>query len=147
MADSNLLSSIERRERRRVFSRAAHIAPPKPRTLVFHGAVAGPCLMSIFFFVPLLGPIVALMTIGIMIRLFWVCRSIVSPLFWFGGAAITLTILGGVLSLERTSIEFWLYILFGISMAGALGALVSAGTLLSDQLERARLACEGDLQE
>jgi hypothetical protein len=64
-----------------------------------------------------------------------------------GGAAITLTILGGVLSLERTSVEFWLYILFGMSMAGALGSLIFAGTLLSDQLERARIACEGDVRE
>ncbi len=147
MTDSNLLSSIERRERRRVFARAAHVAPPAPRILLLHGAVSGPCLTSIFFFVPLLGPILTLTTVGVMVRLFWLCRSFTASLFWMGGAAITLTILGGVLSLERTSVEFWLYILFGMSMAGALGSLIFAGTLLSDQLERARIACEGDVRE
>jgi hypothetical protein len=137
-----LLSSIEKRERRRIVKKAGTISPPSFRSLLIHGAIAGPCLTSVFLFVPFLGPTIAVLTTLLMLRLFWVSRSLRSVVWWTVGAACTLAVVGTGVSFAQTTVEFWLYILFGISMAGAVGALIGAGALLSEQLERARVACE-----
>lgn len=144
MKTEALLSSIEKRERRRIVSKARTISPPSPRVLLLHGAVAGPCLTSIFLFVPFLGQTIAVLTVLLMVRLFWVSRSLRSVGWWCIGAAFTLAAVGAGISFAQTTVEFWLYILFGGSMAGAVGTFIGAGALLSDQLERARIACEGD---
>lgn len=144
MEPTPLLSSIERSERNRILKKARLISPPSAKALVLHGALAGPCLMSVFFFVPFLGQCLALLTVALMVRLFWVCRSVMPPLWWSLGALVTLFLVGSALSWNRTGFEFWLYVLFGVSMAGALGSLLGAGGFLSDQFERARQACEAE---
>jgi hypothetical protein len=139
-----LLSSIEKRERRRIVKKAGTISPPSCRSILLHGAIAGPCLTSVFLFVPFLGQTIAVLTTFLMLRLFWVSRSLKSVVWWTVGAASTLSIVGTGVSFAQTTVEFWLYILFGMSMAGAVGALIGAGALLSEQLERARMACEAE---
>lgn len=147
MDSAPLLSSIERAEKGLILKKARRISPPSAKALVLHGALAGPCLTSVFLFVPFMGQCLALLTIALMLRLFWVCRSLRPPLWWTFGALSTLSLVGSTLSWNRTGFEFWLYLLFGISMAGALGSLLGAGGLLSDQLERARKACEAERDE
>jgi hypothetical protein len=139
---ASILNSIEQRERRRILEMASRIAPPSSRTLLIHGAVSGPCLTSVFLFVPFLGQTLAILTLGLMIRLFWVCRSARLPVVWVAGCGVTLAIVGSCISVARTSVEFWLYILFGLSMGGALGSLISAGAILSAHFDKAREALE-----
>ena len=144
MQTASILSSIERSEKSLILKKARRISPPSAQALLLHGALAGPCLTSVFLFVPFLGQCLTLLTVALMLRLFWVCRSLRPPLWWLLGATVALSTIGSMLSWSRTGVEFWLYVLLGVSMAGALGALLGAGALLSDHFERARNACEAD---